>query len=404
MWNNLNKMTLDDLNIAGQRVLVRVDFNVPIDEQGNVREFTRIKAALPTIHNILDYDGIAILMSHLGRPKGERLAKYSLKPIAVELEKLLGQEVKFAPDCIGPEVEKMTHELQPGDVMLLENVRFHAGETKDDPEFARELARMGDVYVDDAFGAAHRKQASLSAITQYFQGKAAAGRLMMREIRLLRRTLFNPDRPFIGIVGGAKVSSKLQTVARLLPRVDKMLIGGGMAYTFIKAKGGKIGASMIENDFIEHAERILKGPDAEKLELPVDTVAAGDLEYGSERKTFLSDDIPDGWHGLDLGREARAHFVKIIKSAETVFWNGPMGMFEREPYAPGTRVVARAMVDLTSRGGTAVVGGGDTMAALYRFNLTGPMTHISTGGGSLLDFLEGKPLPAYDALSDQVEV
>ncbi len=396
-----NKLTLDDLTIAGQRVLVRVDFNVPLDDQGHVREFTRIKASLPTIHNILDYDGMAVLMSHFGRPDGKVVKKYSLKPVAEELEELLGQEVKFAPDCIGSEVEAMTKALQPGEVLLLENVRFHPGENKNDPEYAAQLARMGDVFVNDAFGAAHRKQASIHAITEFFPGCAAAGRLMMREIRFLGRTLNNPQRPFIGIVGGAKISSKIETIQRLLPLVDTMLIGGGMAFTFIKAKGENIGNSLFEPEKLELAEEIMNGPYADKIILPIDSVVAQDLEYGSERKTFYSREIPDGWRGLDLGREARGKYVEIIKSAATVFWNGPMGLFEREPYAPGTRVIARAMVDLTANGGVAIVGGGDTMAALNKFNLTGPMTHISTGGGSLLEFMDGNPLPGVEALSDR---
>lgn len=398
-----NKLTLDDLDFAGRRVLVRVDFNVPLGENGEVREYTRIKASLPTIHNILDYDSPAILMSHFGRPEGKRVEKYSLKPVAIELERLLQQEVKFAPDCIGPEVEEMTRSLKPGEVMLLENVRFHPGEGSNDSEFAAELAKMGDVYVNDAFGAAHRKQASIHAITQFFPGCAAAGRLMMRELRFLGRALLDPKRPFIGVVGGAKISSKIETIDRLLPRVDKLLIGGGLAYTFTKAKSEQIGDSLFEEDKLTVALEIMNRPDAEKIILPIDTIAARDLEYGSERKTFYTSEIPDGWRGLDLGREARAKYEEEIKSAATVFWNGPMGYFEREPYASGTRVVARAMVDLTARGDIAVVGGGDTMAALSKFHLTGPMTHISTGGGSLLEFIEGKILPGVEALTDREE-
>lgn len=398
------KITMDDLSLTGKRVLVRVDFNVPLDEEGHVREFTRIKTAMPTIHNILDYDGAAVLMSHFGRPDGKRVKKYSLKPVAEELQRLLGKEVKFAPDCIGSKVEEMTRALKAGEVLLLENVRFHPGEETDDPEYAAELAKMGDVFVNDAFGAAHRKQASIHAITQYFPGCAAAGRLMNRELRVLGRTLNNAQKPFIGVVGGAKIYDKIDTIKRLLPRVDKMLIGGGMAYTFIKALGGSIGNSLFEKDKLHFAEKILKGSHADKIVLPIDSIAAMDLEYGSERKTFPSGDIPDGWRGLDLGRESRALYAKEIKSATTVFWNGPMGYFEREPFASGTRIVARALIDLTSNGGIAVVGGGDTMAALYKFNMTGQMTHMSTGGGSLLEFIEGKPLPGVRALSDRVEV
>ncbi|MDP8238906.1 MAG: phosphoglycerate kinase [Candidatus Hatepunaea meridiana] len=397
-----NKITLDDLKITGQRVLVRVDFNVPLDDEGRVREFTRIKTALPTIHNILDYDGKAILMSHFGRPDGKHVPRFSLKPVAVELQRLLGKDVKFAQDCIGPEIEAMTRSLKPGEVLLLENVRFHPGEAIDDPAYAAELAKMGDVFVNDAFGAAHRKQASVHAIASCFPGSAAAGRLMMRELRTLGRTLNDPIKPFIGIVGGVKISSKIKTVERVLPRVKKMLIGGGMAYTFIKARGGNIGDSTFEPDKLSIAEKILSGPGAEKIILPIDSIAAKDLAYGSERKTFPSGQIPDGWRGLDLGRKARSQYRKEIKKVKTVFWNGPMGYFEREPYASGTRAVARAMVDLAINGGVSVVGGGDSMAALYKFEFAAPMTHISTGGGSLLEFIEGKPLPGFRALSDRV--
>jgi len=400
----LDKLTLDDVKLTGRKVLVRVDFNVPLDENGNVREFTRIKASLPTIHNILDYDGIAILMSHFGRPNAKRVARYSLRPVVKELERLLGRKIMFAEDCIGSEVKKKIDSLKPGKVLLLENVRFHPGEATNDPEYAKELAKNGELFINDAFGAAHRKQASIHAITQYFPREAVAGRLMMREIRFLSRTLMNPKRPFIGIVGGAKISNKIETIKRILPKVDKLLIGGAMAFTLIKAKGGKIGDSLMEKNKLSVAKEILKHKDADKIVLPIDSIIAEDLAYGSERKTVPSDDIPDGWRGLDLGREARLQFVGEIMNAKTIFWNGPVGMFEREPFASGTRVIARAMVNLTANGGIVVVGGGDSMAALNKFNLTGPMTHISTGGGSLLEFIEGKELPGIMALTDREEV
>ena len=317
------------------------------------------------------------------------------------MSKLLGLTVKFAPDCIGPEVAKMVDELGPGEVLLLENVRFHPGEATNDPEFAEALAQSGDLFVNDAFGAAHRHEASISGITKFFPNCAAAGRLMMREIRFLDRALSEPRRPFIGIVGGAKISSKLKTIHRLLPRVDKMLIGGGMAYTMIKAMGGKIGDSICEEEYLETAREIMMGPEAHKIVLPKDSIVATDLEYGTERQTYPSDNIPDGWKGLDLGREARAEFVNYIREAGTVFWNGPVGMFESEPFATGTRAIARNLVNLTADGGIAVVGGGDSMAALRRFNLHGPMTHVSTGGGSLLEYIESKPLPGIEALTDR---
>ena len=395
------KLSLDDIPLAGKKILVRVDFNVPIDDAGKVRDFTRIKASLPTIHNILDYESSAILLSHLGRPGGKVDKRYTLKPVAVELGRLLGLKVKFAPDCIGPEVERMVSELAPGEVLLLENVRFHSGEATDDSDFAAELAKSGDLFVNDAFGAAHRRQASICAITKYFPTSSAAGRLMMREIRFLDRALSDPRPPYIGIVGGAKISNKLKTIRRLLPSVDKMLIGGGMAYTMIKAMGGNIGDSLCEDELLPTAKEIMTGPEAHKIVLPKDSIVATDLEYGTERQTHPSDNIPEGWRGLDLGREARAEFVNIINGAGTVFWNGPVGLFECEPFATGTRAIARNLVNLTANGGIAVVGGGDSMAALRRFNLHGPMTHVSTGGGSLLEYIEGKPLPGIEALSDR---
>ena len=396
----MNKLTLDDLSFTGKKVLVRVDFNVPLGDDGHVSESTRIRASLPTIHNLLDYDATVILMSHFGRPKGKRVDKYSLKPVVVELERLLGKRVKFAPDCIGPEVEEMVKSLAPGEVMLLENVRFHPGEGENDPEFARQLSRLGDIFVNDAFGAAHRKQASLHAITEFYPGRAAAGRLMMRELRLLKRALHDPKKPFIGIVGGAKISSKISTIESLLPHVDKLLIGGGMAYTLIKAQGGQIGNSLCEDEKLTVAEDILRGAEADKILLPVDSVAAQDPGPGSERRTYPSSSIPDGWSGFDLGKEACAQYVDIIKSAQTVFWNGPVGLFEREPYDLGTKLIAQALVELTSQGGITVVGGGDTMAALSKFKLPGSMTHISTGGGALLEYMEGITLPGVDVLSD----
>lgn len=395
------KLSLDDIPLAGKKILVRVDFNVPIDENGNVRDFTRIKAALPTIHNILDYDSSAILLSHLGRPDGKRDERYTLEPVAAELGRILGIEVKFAHDCIGPEVKRMVSDLSPGEILLLENVRFHPGEAANDPDFAEALAESGDLFVNDAFGAAHRHEASMSGITKFFPNCSAAGRLMMREIRFLDRALSEPRQPFLGIVGGAKISSKLKTIRRLLPRVDKMLIGGGMAFTMIKAMGGNIGDSLCEEEFLPTAREIMTGPEAHKIILPKDSIVATDLEYGTERQTHPSDNIPEGWKGLDLGREARAEFVRIIREAGTVFWNGPVGMFEREPFATGTRSIARNLVNLTADGGIAVVGGGDSMAALRQFNLHGPMTHVSTGGGSLLEYIESKPLPGIEALTNQ---
>ncbi len=399
----MNKLTIDDLDLNGRRVLVRVDFNVPLDEGGRVRDPTRILAALPTIRRILDSGGSAVLMSHLGRPKGKRDMSFSLSPVADALEDELGRSVKFTDDCIGQEAEAAAGSLQPGDVLLLENLRFHPEEEADDPGFAEALARLGDLYVNDAFGTAHRAHASTHALAHSFPGKAAAGCLMEKELRYLGAALADPERPFVAIIGGAKISTKIEVLRRLLRLVDSLLIGGGMTYTLVKARGGRIGDSLCEEDKLSVAGEILSLPEADRLRLPIDSVAAQDPEAAAETRVFPSDDIPDGWRGLDIGPVARGEFVAAVSEARTVLWNGPVGLFERSPFDVGTRDVAEAMAELTRRGGVTIVGGGDSVAALNIFGLADRMSHVSTGGGASLEFLEGKPLPGVEALTDREE-
>jgi len=397
----MQKLSIDDLNLAGKRALVRVDFNVPLDDTGNVTDDTRIRESMPTINKILNSGGSAILMSHLGRPKGKPNPKYSLKPAAVRLEQLLGRAVKFAPDCIGEEVEKMARALAPREVMLLENLRFHPEEEENNRDFALGMAKLGDLYINDAFGSAHRAHASTHALAIIFTGKAAAGYLMQKELRFLGAALANPKRPFVAIIGGAKISTKIDVINRLLEQVDTLLIGGGMTYTLVKAKGGQIGASLCEADKLGVAREIMTASTATKLKLPVDSVIAKSPEEIGELRNVKSDDIPDGWMGLDIGKDAREQFINTLKTANTVLWNGPVGMFENDTFATGTCAIARTLAEVTARGGITVVGGGDSVAALNKFNLADKMSHVSTGGGASLEFLEGKVLPGVDALTDK---
>jgi len=410
----MRKLSIDDLNLAGKRALVRVDFNVPMDAYGNITDDTRIRESLPTIRKIMGSGGSAVLMSHLGRPKNNRDTKFSLAPAAKRLEELLKHRVKMAPDCIGREVEQMASTLLPGEVLMLENVRFHAEEEANDRNFAAGLAKLGNIYINDAFGSAHRAHASTHAVASFFPGQAAAGYLMEKELRYLGQALANPQRPFVAVIGGAKISTKIDVIRNLLGKVDRLLIGGGMAYTLIKAKGGKIGKSLCEDDALGTAKDIMAQPDAGKISLPVDSVIALNPDAtgpevthdGVAHKTQCwkfcpSDAIPDEWIGFDIGDDAQKEFTDIIKGAKTVVWNGPVGMFEKDLFAEGTRAVAEAMVEMTAADGISVVGGGDSVAALNKFGLAGKMSHVSTGGGASLEFLEGKALPGVDALTSK---
>ncbi len=390
----MNKKTVRMLDVAGKRVLVRVDFNVPL-EKGTVSDDTRIRAALPTIQYLLEHDARPILCSHLGRPKGKADPKYSLKPVAVRLGQLLDRPVEMAPDCVGPVVEEMARKLPPGGVLLLENLRFHPEEEANDAKFARALASLADVYVNDAFGSAHRAHASTVGVTAYLP--AVAGFLMEKELAFLGRALAAPARPFIAVLGGAKVSDKIKVIHNLLGKVDSLLIGGGMANTFLKAQGKAVGESLVENDKLAEARTLLRDGGS-KLILPVDAVVADRLDAGAQTRTVPVDAVPAGWRILDIGPETTERFLQHLSTAQTVVWNGPMGVFELAPFAAGTFAIARALAQLS--GATTIIGGGDSAAAVEQAGVAQHMTHISTGGGASLEFLEGKELPGVAALQE----
>jgi phosphoglycerate kinase len=397
----MNKLSLDRLELQGRRVLVRVDFNVPLDKEGAVRDDVRIREALPTIRKVIGDGGRVILISHLGRPKGKRAPEFSLKLVADHLAKLLGKPVAFADDCIGSAAENKVAAMQNGDCLLLENLRFHAEEEENDSSFAQALAKLGDVYVNDAFGSAHRAHASTAGITKYFK-QNAAGYLMQKELEYLGRALENPARPFVAILGGAKISGKIEVIQNLMKKVDALLIGGGMAYAFLKAKGMEIGDSLFEPETLDTAKQVLKLAAESKVEflLPVDAVAADKLEAAAQTRLIKIEQLTAGWRGLDIGPETARLFRQKILSAKTIVWNGPMGVFEMEPFAGGTKVVAHALAEATTKGAMTIVGGGDSAAAIAQFGLAGNVSHVSTGGGASLEFLEGKVLPGVAALTD----
>lgn len=391
--------SIDNLELAGKRVLVRVDFNVPQDEQGAITDDTRIRESLPTIRKIIAENGRAVLMSHLGRPKGKRNEKYTLAPVAERLSELLDVPVRFVGDCIGEEVRAAVNGMKDGDVVLLENLRFYAEEEANDEEFARKLAEPADVYINDAFGTAHRAHASTEGVARYVQQKAA-GYLMLRELRYLGDAVNEPQRPFVAILGGSKISGKIDVITSLLQKCDAILVGGGMVFTFFKAMGKPVGRSIVEEDKVELAGRILReaGEASVRLLLPEDVVVADAFSNDAERRTVGVDDIEDGWMGLDIGPETIRRYSVEIASARTVVWNGPMGVFEMSNFAAGTRAVAAALVEATGRGATTIVGGGDSAAAIAQFGMASKVTHVSTGGGASLEFLEGKELPGVAAL------
>jgi phosphoglycerate kinase len=398
----MNKLTIEDIDLKGKRVLMRVDFNVPL-EGGRVANDTRIRAALPTINYIINAGGKLILMSHLGRPKGKRLPEMSLKPCVTVLNSLLGKNVRFADDCIGEAAEKAVASLGEGDILLLENLRFHQEETDNDPEFAAKLAKLGDVYVNDAFGTAHRAHASTEGITHYLD-QCAAGFLMMKELTYLGGVMADPQKPFVAILGGAKISGKIDILSNLLPRVDKIIIGGGMTYTFFKAQGKQIGKSLLEEDKISLARELL-GQGAGKIILPVDCMVTDVFDFDARKVGALAavaaDAIPADKFSLDIGPQTIAKFQSILHNAKTVVWNGPMGVFEIEATAKGTYAVAKALADATANGATTVIGGGDSAAAIDKAGLADSVSHVSTGGGASLEFMEGKVLPGVAALTDK---
>jgi phosphoglycerate kinase len=396
--NALNKKTVEDIEVKGKRVLVRCDFNVPFDAQGNISDPKRINEAMKTIRYLRDHGAKVILCSHLGRPKGEFNPKFSLAPVAAYLSEKLGTEVKMAKDVIGESAKSIAAELKDGEVELLENVRFHKEEEKNDPAFAKELASMAEIYVNDAFGTAHRAHASTAGVADYLP--AVCGYLIQKEITIMGGALANPKRPFVAILGGAKVSDKIGVITNLLDKVDTLIVGGGMAYTFTKALGYSIGSSLCEEDKISLASDLMAKAKAKNVKflLPVDNVIADKYDKDANYKTVDSDTIPDGWMGLDIGEKTRKLFAEAIQGAGTVVWNGPMGVSEWEHFAGGTIAVAKAVAD---SGAISIIGGGDSAAAVEKLGFAEKMTHISTGGGASLEFLEGKELPGIACLNDK---
>ena len=394
-----DKLGLRDLDVNGKRVLVRVDFNVPMDGK-RIADNTRIRAALPTILELIRGGAKIILVTHLGRPRGFD-PNLSTEPIAVAVSKLLGQRVKHIVDCIGVEVEGVVSELRAGDLLLLENIRFYEEETKNDPAFAQTLASLADLYINDAFGAAHRAHASTEGVTHYFD-QCAAGLLMEREIEYLGTVLDNPARPFVAILGGAKISEKIGVIENLLDKVDQLIIGGGMAYTFLKAKGLSVGNSIVEPEKLDLANGLLQKASDRNLiiHLPQDHVVGRAFDPNTEFQAISSQSIPDGWSGFDIGSETVANFGEIVDTAKTVIWNGPLGVYEFEQFAKGTVEIARRIADSDA---VSIIGGGDCVAAVHQAGVTDRITHISTGGGASLEFLEGKQLPGIEALTNRSE-
>jgi len=388
--------SIDQLNIQGKKILLRVDFNVPMDEKGNITDDARIRAALPTIQHALAQNAKILLTSHLGRPKGKPEAQYTLAPVARRLGELLQKEVKLAPDCIGPEVEKMATAMKPGDVILLENLRFHKEEEKNDPTFAKSLASLAELYVNDAFAVSHRAHASVEAVTKFFQ-EPAAGFLMKEELHYLNSVMENPARPLVAVIGGAKVSGKLEVLKNLALRVDKLIIGGGMAFTFLKSMGINVGKSLVEDELLKTAQEILETANkkAVKVFLPVDCVVADKMDPSAQTKTVPVGKIPPDWMGLDIGPSTINRFADALKDAKTILWNGPMGVFEMGPFSRGTFEMVRHIV---SSGAVSVVGGGDTDLAVHKSGQAQKISYISTAGGAFLELLEGKSLPGVEAL------
>ena len=393
------KQTVKDVELRGKRILIRVDFNVPLDAKtGAVTDDTRIRESLPTIRYVLEQGASAVLMSHLGRPDGRNVPSLSLAPVAERLGTLLKRPVVFLKDCVGPEVESRVKQLKVGEAALLENLRFHPEEERNDPAFAAALARLGELYVNDAFGSAHRAHASTEGVARHLP--AVAGLLMEKEIRYLGGALANPARPYVAILGGAKVSDKIGVLKQLLERVDRVLIGGGMAYTFLKAQGHAIGASKLEPDKLGLATQLLAQATRRSVRvvLPFDHVITTSLDAGSQTRSITTVDIPEGWLGADIGLSTVDAFTKALADAKTVVWNGPLGVFEQERFAEGSRRIAQTLADL--KGATTVIGGGDTAACVHQFRLADRMSHLSTGGGASLEFLEGKTLPGIAVLKD----
>ncbi len=392
---------VDSLNFSGKKALIRVDFNVPLNDDFSVSDDTRIQAAVPTIKKILKDGGAAILMSHLGRPKGGPEDKFSLKHIVSAVEEALGTPVQFASDCIGAEAEEKAAALKPGEVLLLENLRFYKEEEKGDKDFAEKLSKLGDVYVNDAFGTAHRAHASTAVIAQFFSDKVA-GYLMESELTNADKVLGNPDRPYTAIMGGAKIADKIMIIEKLLEKVDNLIIGGGMSYTFAKAQGGSIGTSLLEADKMDFVLELMEKAKAKgvNLILPLDTVISDAFSNEANQAVATSGEIPDDWMGLDIGPKTREAFGKVILESKTILWNGPMGVFEMSSFDKGTKAVAEYVAEATKNGAYSLIGGGDSAAAVNKFGFTDQVSYVSTGGGALLEHMEGKVLPGVAALAE----
>ena len=396
---HITKKTIDQVDLRGKRVIIRVDFNIPLDDSLQITDDSRIRAALPTINHTIDEGGSVILCSHLGRPNGKPCPELSLAPVAKRLRRFLGKDVIFTSDCVGPTVKNLVSQMKPGDVLLLENLRFHPGEEANDEQFASELASLGDVYINEAFGTAHRSHASIAGITKFIK-TSAAGYLMKREVEYLEGAVENPVRPFVAILGGAKVSGKIGVIENLGKKVDKVIIGGGMAFTFIKALGMEIGRSLVEEDMLDFAKGIQQHAldRGVKFYLPVDCVIAASLDPGAETKIVTTQEIPEGWYGLDIGPASVKLFSEAVQNAKTILWNGPMGMFERDAFARGTQAMAHAVANAYA---LTIVGGGDTALAVHRAGETDSMSFISTGGGAALQLLEKGEMPGLAALPNR---
>ena len=402
----MKKLSVRNCDVLGKRVLTRVDFNVPIDRDKNITDDTRIRAALPTIRSVVDRGGRLVLVSHLGRPRGHHDDQLSLAPVAFRLGELLEHPVRFVKDCVGPEVQHKVDGMKDGEVLVLENLRFHAGEEANDREFAEQLSTLGDVFVNDAFGTAHRAHASTVGVTEFFDVRAA-GALMESELEALGNALEDPERPFVAVLGGAKIKGKINLIRSLLDRVDVLLVGGGMTYTFLKSTGLEIGTSICDDEFLGLCKETLEvsrnREAGGRLLLPVDTIVAREIDDASPTREVSVADIPEDWAGVDIGPKTVGLFKRELAEAGTIFWNGPMGVFEKPNFADGTKEIARAIADATSRGATTIVGGGDSVAAINLLGIADRFSHISTGGGASLEFMEGKELPGVEALCDVAE-
>lgn len=392
--------TIEDYNFENKKALIRVDFNVPLDADFKVTDTNRIEAAKPTIIKVLEDGGSAILMSHLGRPKGEKNSDYSLEHICKTVSEVIGVQVKFVSDCVGEVAENAVADLHPGEVLLLENLRFHSDETNGDIGFAEQLSKLGDIYVNDAFGTAHRAHASTTVVAQFFEEKKCFGYLLAKEIEAIEKVMRTGEKPVLAILGGAKVSSKITIIENILDKVDHLIIGGGMTYTFVKAKGGKVGNSICEDDKMDLALEILKQAEEKgvQIHIPVDVIAADDFSNDAETQIVDSDKIPDGWQGLDAGPDTLAKFKAVILKSKTILWNGPIGVFEMESFAKGTIAIGNYIDEATQSGAFSLVGGGDSVAAVKQFGFQNKVSYVSTGGGAMLESLEGKILPGIAAI------